>query len=76
MTWEQLKEKAKEIFENRYDTCSEFLIGIELGNCKMYFRKDGKVDVEFSIGNQNIGGLDISEGRTYEQMYQIMLALR
>lgn len=76
MTWEELKEKAKEIFDNSCDTWSEFLISIEFKNCKMYFRKNGEIDIEFPIGNQNIGGLDVSERRTYEQMYQIMLALR
>ena len=76
MTWEELKEKAKDIFKNRYNTWDEFVIGIEFENCKMFFRKSGAIDVEFPIGNQNIGGLDISERRTYDQMHQIMLALR
>lgn len=76
MTWEELKEKAKVIFENRYNSCNDLLIGIEFENYEMYFRKSGEIDVEFFIGKQNVGGLDISERRTYEQMYQIMLALR
>ena len=76
MTWEELKEKAKVIFENCYNPCNDLLIGIKFENYEMYFRKSGEIDVEFFIGKHNIGGLDISERRTYEQMYQIMLALR
>ena len=75
MTFEELKEKAKEIFEDRCDTSSELIIGISFENYELYFRKDGSIDVEFPIGIHNVGGLDISEERTYEQMYQIMLAL-
>lgn len=76
MTWEELQEKAKDIFENSCYWNSEFSICIEFENYNMYFRKNGRINVEFSIGSHNIGVLDISEERTFEQMYQIMLALR
>ena len=76
MTWEELNVKAKEIFENRYNTSSEFSIGIFFENYELYFRKDGGIDAEFSIGIHNAGALSLSEGRTYDQIYQIMLALR
>lgn len=76
MTWEELKGKANEIFKDLYNTSSEYLIGIYFENCELYFKKDGNIEVEFSMGLYNIGEIVISEGRTYEQMYQIMLALR
>lgn len=76
MTWEELKEKALEIFNRRYNYFYGDLIGIELEDCEMFFREDGTIDIEFSIGKKNVGGMYIAFNRTYDQMYQIMLALR
>lgn len=75
MTWEELCEKAKEMgyWEFYDDGDIPYFDGdgsYFLRNLKgdLYFCKDGTIDC---------GGCDIlAENRTYEQMYQIMEALR
>ena len=69
MTWEELKEKAKELgfaissyiyedVELEYIYCNDYI----------YLEEDGDI----TTSTKNI----VAENRTPEQMYQIMLALR
>lgn len=77
MTWEELKEKAKELgYYELYDDGdvpyfdgdgSYLLINSNSKNIIRFF-KDRIIEDEW--------GYIISEDRTYEQMYQIMLALK
>ena len=60
MTWEELKEKAKEL--------GYYMIGDEgIANDEFTFWQDGKVDVD---------GVCVSDNRKPEQMWQIMEALK
>ena len=73
MTWEELKEKAKELgYWLRKDDGDIPYLGItEL------LVKDGVDIAFFDYGSIEVDcGYILAENRTYEQMYQIMLALR
>jgi hypothetical protein len=68
MTWEELVEKAKELgWEHKKTayTKSLFLLNEDYVNIQFY--PEGEIMVDETI---------ISQNRTPEQMYQIMLALR
>lgn len=69
MTWEELIEKAKEIGyqQNDIDCCFEVIREPIEEEIPKSFYKDGDIFID---------GTRISRERTYEQMYQIMLALR
>ena len=64
MSWDELVEKAKEL-------------GYEYSNSVLY-NIDNSNAVEFTFdkwGNIATGGQTVVEGRTPDQLYQIMLAL-
>ena len=64
MSWDELVEKAKEL---GYEYNIENLINFENSNaCNFVFTKDGNILTDEQI---------VVEGRTPDQMYQIMLAL-
>lgn len=73
MTWEELKEKAKELeFEisyylKDYDGVEK---EVEYVYCNdyIYLEEDGDITTRMDD--------IVAENRTYDQMYQIMLALR
>lgn len=68
MTWEELKEKAKELgWEYKKTACSESLFSLNEDATIIQFYPEGEIMVDETI---------ISPNRTPEQMYQIMLALR
>ena len=73
MTWEELKEKAKELgftisyYLKDYDGV-EKEIGYIYCNDYIYLEEDGDI----TTSTENI----VAENRTPDQMYQIMLALR
>ena len=70
MTWEELKEKAKELgFSiSYYLNDDDVEVGYIYINDYIYLEEDGKI----TTSTENI----VAENRTPEQMYQIMLALR
>lgn len=80
MTWQELKEKAKQLFggccDCRDEVNSKGYIRIARNDNDLIFRQNGGVVIEFSIGKENLACLDICYHRDYDQMYQIMLALR
>lgn len=72
MTWEELKEKAKELgFEISYylKDCDGVEKEVEYIYCNdyIYLEEDGDI----TTGMDDI----VAENRTYDQMYQIMQAL-
>lgn len=69
MTWEELKEKAKELgWEYKNPAYAEYSIfSLNKNDVIINFYTDGDIMVDGTI---------ISRNRTPEQMYQIMLALR
>lgn len=68
MTWEELKEKAKEMgWEYKKTAYSEYLLSWEVEDTSIKFYPDGEIMVDNST---------FSQDRTPDQMYQIMLALR
>ena len=73
MTWEEIKEKAKELgftisyYLKDYDGV-EKEIGYIYCNDYIYLEEDGDI----TTSTENI----VAENRTPDQMYQIMLALR
>lgn len=70
MTWEELKEKAKE--EGYLVTQDSCAICQELGQTqKIVYYKDGLINIR-----QHDNFCFVADHRTPEQMYQIMLALR
>ena len=74
MTWEELKEKAKESDNlevmTDYDT---YILISQQGNYYIKFSENREISVVY---DWDVDDLLIAENRTYEQMYQIMLALR
>lgn len=60
MTWEQLKEKAKELGAKTNRENNILIAGL-------IFHETGDIECYKNVGWSN---------RTYEQMYQIMLALK
>ena len=73
MTWEELKERAKELGYRLVEDDGDIpYLGI-----LEYLTKDG-VNISFyddGLVETNCGEI-VAEDRTYDQMYQIMLALR
>lgn len=70
MTWEELKEKAKELGFTTSSYINEDEVELEYIYCNdyIYLEEDGNI----TTSTENI----VAENRTPEQMYQIMLALR
>jgi len=70
MTWEELCEKAKEMGYSisHYLNDDDVEIGYIYSNDYIYLEEDGKI----TTSTENI----VVDNRTYEQMYQIMEALR
>ena len=70
MTWEELKEKAKELGFTISSYIDEDEVELEYIYCNdyIYLEEDGNI----TTSTENI----VAENRTPEQMYQIMLALR
>lgn len=70
MTWEELKEKAKELGVTISSYINEDEVELEYIYCNdyIYLEEDGNI----TTSTENI----VAENRTPEQMYQIMLALR
>ena len=70
MTWEELKEKAKELGFTVSSYTNEDDVELEYIYCNdyIYLEEDGNI----TTSTENI----VAENRTPEQMYQIMLALR
>lgn len=70
MTWEELKEKAKELGFEVSSYTNEDDVELEYIYCNdyIYLEEDGTI----TTSTENI----VAENRTPEQMYQIMLALR
>ena len=70
MTWEELKEKAKELGFRISSYINEDGVELEYIYCNdyIYLEEDGNITTSM----ENI----VAENRTPEQMYQIMLALR
>ena len=73
MTWEELKEKAKELgaIINDRDRIIINLLHDPTIQDSLKFGEPGWIVASVSFGSRVI-----SENRTYDQMYQIMLALR
>lgn len=68
MTWEELIEKAKEIgWEYKNTAYAEYLFSLGEDDVAIRFYSDGEITVDEKI---------FSQYRTYDQMYQIMQALR
>jgi len=74
MTWEELKEKAKELdnIEVMADNDTYILIS-QQGNYYIKFSENGDISVVY---DWDVDDLLIAEYRTPDQMYQIILALR
>lgn len=75
MTWEELKEKAKElgykiVTKYPWDKKEECICNGQYG-----FYKDGTVEDNCYLDDEYCGR-PFAENRTPDQMYQIMLALR
>lgn len=70
MTWEELKEKAKELGFTTSSYINEDEVELEYIYCNdyIYLEEDGDI----TTSTEDI----VAENRTPEQMYQIMLALR
>lgn len=70
MTWEELKEKAKELGFTISSYINEDEVELEYIYCNdyIYLEEDGNI----TTSTENI----VAENRTPDQMYQIMLALR
>lgn len=70
MTWEELKEKAKELGFTISSYIDENEVELEYIYCNdyIYLEEDGNI----TTSTENI----VAENRTPDQMYQIMLALR
>ena len=70
MTWEELKEKAKELGFTVSSYTNEDDVELEYIYCNdyIYLEEDGNI----TTSTENI----VAKNRTPEQMYQIMLALR
>ena len=70
MTWEELKEKAKELGFTISSYINEDEVELEYIYCNdhIYLEEDGNI----TTSTENI----VAENRTPNQMYQIMLALR
>jgi hypothetical protein len=70
MTWEELKEKAKELGFTISSYINEDDVELEYIYCNdyIYLEEDGNI----TTSTENI----VAENRTPDQMYQIMLALR
>ena len=70
MTWEELKEKAKELGFTISSYINEDEVELEYIYCNdyIYLEEDGNI----KTSTEDI----VAENRTYEQMYQIMLALK
>ena len=70
MTWEELKEKAKELGFTISSYINEDEVELEYIYCNdyIYLEEDGNI----TTSTENI----VAENRTYDQMYQIMQALR
>lgn len=70
MTWEELKEKAKEMGFTISSYTNEDDVELEYIYCNdyIYLEEDGDI----TTSTENI----VAENRTPDQMYQIMLALR
>ena len=70
MTWEELKEKAKELGFTISSYIDEDEVELEYIYCNdyIYLEEDGDI----TTSTENI----VAENRTPDQMYQIMLALR
>lgn len=79
MTWKELCEKSKQLFGESCD-CWHGLerdyIRITLNDNFWIFRQNGSIDIEFTIGKENIGSLDICYKKDYDQMYQMIEALK
>ena len=67
MTWDELKEKAKEIGYSDYE--HPYLNAVEKG--EFVFYRGGWIYIDKKDGNEVL----LSSGRTYDQMWQIMEAL-
>ena len=75
MTWEELKEKAKElgyeiVIKYPYGKKEECICDGQYG-----FYRDGTVENDCYLDDEYCGS-PFAEDRTIDQMYQIMLALR
>ena len=69
MTWEELCKKAKELgYRSDYYLKDDEEVGYIYCNDYMYMDEDG----EITTSADNV----VIDNRTYDQMYQIMLALR
>lgn len=70
MTWEELKEKAKELGFTTSSYINEDEVEVEYIYCNdyIYLEEDGDI----TTSTENI----VAEDRNFDQMYQIMLALR
>ena len=69
MTWEELCKKAKELgYHSDYYLKDDEEVGYIYCNDYMYMDEDG----EITTSADNV----VIDNRTYDQMYQIMLALK
>ena len=70
MTWDELKEKAKELGFTTSSYINEDEVELEYIYCNdyIYLEEDGDI----TTSTEDI----VAENRTPDQMYQIMLALR
>ena len=70
LSWEELKEKAKELGFTISSYINEDEVELEYIYCNdyIYLEEDGNI----TTSTENI----VAEDRTYEQMYEIMKALR
>ena len=75
MTWEELKEKAKELGYRLVEDDGDISY---LGITEFLFLEKDGVDITFfDYGSIEVDhGYILAEDRTPDQMYQIMLALR
>ena len=70
MTWEELKEKAKEL--GCETDRPSIKLNVDIPYIYYVFTKEGMVFFYYAYQSSNV----LAKHRTPEQMYQIMLALR
>ena len=73
MTWEELKEKAKKL--NNVEVITDhdkYILISQQGNHYIKFSENGDISIVF---DWDVDDVLIVEYRTFDQMYQIMLAL-
>ena len=75
MTWEELKEKGVELGYKIVTKYPDYKKEECMCNDRYGFYKDGTVEDECYLDDE-LCGSPFTEDRTFDQMYQIMLALR